>query len=122
MEFTGELTLEKLSHFSKVLSLPLLSPYTPESRQKYIELKAGPYIELHAAGSGYRREMKRTVGRRGKTAGDADDGSGAKVLGSLPHSLGFLKDHLPKAVAKGLVPHATPQYQLKQSKTETVLN
>ncbi|CAK9067557.1 Protein disulfide-isomerase 2 (PDI2) [Durusdinium trenchii] len=39
VEFTGELTLEKLSHFSKVLSLPLLSPYTPESRQKYIELK-----------------------------------------------------------------------------------
>jgi hypothetical protein len=31
---------EKLSHFSKVLSLPLLSQYTPESRQKYIELQA----------------------------------------------------------------------------------
>ena len=27
-------TLETLSHFSKVLSLPLLSQYTPESRQK----------------------------------------------------------------------------------------
>lgn len=39
VEFTGELTLEKLSHFSKVLSLPLLSQYTPESRQKYIELQ-----------------------------------------------------------------------------------
>ena len=30
---------EKLLHFSKVLSLPLLSQYTPESRQKYMELK-----------------------------------------------------------------------------------
>ena len=33
---------EKLSHFAKVLSLPLLSQYTPESRQKYIELQALP--------------------------------------------------------------------------------
>lgn len=33
-------TQEKLSHFSKVLSLPLLSQYTPESRQKFVDLKA----------------------------------------------------------------------------------
>ncbi|CAJ1372070.1 unnamed protein product [Effrenium voratum] len=39
VEFTGDLTLETLSHFSKVLSLPLLSQYTPESRQKIQELK-----------------------------------------------------------------------------------
>eukprot|EP00439_Symbiodinium_sp_Y106_P039335 s4157_g4.t2 len=39
VEFTGELTLEKLAHFSKVLSLPLISQYSPEGRQKYQELK-----------------------------------------------------------------------------------
>jgi len=39
VEFTGDLTLEKLTHFSKVLSLPLLSPYNFEDRQKYQELK-----------------------------------------------------------------------------------
>eukprot|EP00931_Biecheleriopsis_adriatica_P085816 TRINITY_DN60604_c0_g1_i1.p1 TRINITY_DN60604_c0_g1~~TRINITY_DN60604_c0_g1_i1.p1 ORF type:complete len:1602 (-),score=424.61 TRINITY_DN60604_c0_g1_i1:26-4804(-) len=39
VEFTGELTLEALVRFSKVLSLPLVSQYTFESRQKYQELK-----------------------------------------------------------------------------------
>merc|ERR1712232_242739 len=39
VEFTGDLTLEKLTHFSRVLSLPLLSTYDFETRQKYQELK-----------------------------------------------------------------------------------
>lgn len=39
VEFTGELTLSKLTHFSRVLSLPLLSTYEFEHRQKYQELK-----------------------------------------------------------------------------------
>jgi len=39
VEFTGELVLDKLTHFSKVLSLPLLSTYDFETRQKYQELK-----------------------------------------------------------------------------------
>jgi len=39
VEFHGDLTLPKLMHFSRVLSLPLLSVYDFESRQKYQELK-----------------------------------------------------------------------------------
>eukprot|EP00927_Polykrikos_kofoidii_P021890 TRINITY_DN20598_c0_g3_i1.p1 TRINITY_DN20598_c0_g3~~TRINITY_DN20598_c0_g3_i1.p1 ORF type:complete len:1650 (-),score=421.89 TRINITY_DN20598_c0_g3_i1:172-5007(-) len=39
VEFTGELNLERLTHFSRVLSLPLLSTYEFETRQKYQELK-----------------------------------------------------------------------------------
>jgi hypothetical protein len=39
VEFEGELTLDKLTRFSRVLSLPLLSSYEFESRQKYQELK-----------------------------------------------------------------------------------
>jgi len=39
VEFTGDLTLERLTHFSRVLSLPLLSTYDFETRQKYQELK-----------------------------------------------------------------------------------
>mmetsp|Transcript_90781 Transcript_90781/g.157034 ORF Transcript_90781/g.157034 Transcript_90781/m.157034 type:complete len:1612 (-) Transcript_90781:46-4881(-) len=39
VEFTGELTLSKLTHFSRVLSLPLVSTYEFEHRQKYQELK-----------------------------------------------------------------------------------
>jgi len=39
VEFVGDLTLPKLRHFSRVLSLPLLSVYDFESRQKYQELK-----------------------------------------------------------------------------------
>jgi len=39
VEFKGDLTLEKLTHFSRVLSLPLLSTYEFEHRQKYQELK-----------------------------------------------------------------------------------
>jgi hypothetical protein len=39
VEFDGDLTLPKLMHFSRVLSLPLLSVYDFESRQKYQELK-----------------------------------------------------------------------------------
>mmetsp|Transcript_87340 Transcript_87340/g.154842 ORF Transcript_87340/g.154842 Transcript_87340/m.154842 type:complete len:1588 (-) Transcript_87340:74-4837(-) len=39
VEFTGELTLETLTRFSKVLSVPLISEYSFESRQKYQELK-----------------------------------------------------------------------------------
>lgn len=39
-EISETLAEEKLSHFSKVLSLPLLSQYSPESRQKYTELQA----------------------------------------------------------------------------------
>merc|ERR1719316_891577 len=39
VEFEGDLTLEQLAHFSQVLSLPLLSPYEFEQRQKYQELK-----------------------------------------------------------------------------------
>lgn len=39
VEFTGNLTLERLGHFSKVLSVPLVSTYDFESRQKYQELK-----------------------------------------------------------------------------------
>ena len=35
---------EKLAHFSKVLSLPLISQYSPEGRQKYQELKAPPLL------------------------------------------------------------------------------
>merc|ERR1719247_1400998 len=39
VEFKGDLTLDKLTHFSRVLSLPLLSTYEFEHRQKYQELK-----------------------------------------------------------------------------------
>lgn len=39
VEFEGDLTLDKLTRFSRVLSLPLLSTYDFESRQKYQELK-----------------------------------------------------------------------------------
>jgi len=39
VEFTGELSLETLTRFSKVLSVPLISEYSFESRQKYQELK-----------------------------------------------------------------------------------
>jgi len=39
VEFVGDLTLPRLTHFSRVLSLPLLSVYDFESRQKYQELK-----------------------------------------------------------------------------------
>jgi len=39
VEFTGNLTLDKLTRFSRVLSLPLLSTYEFEQRQKYQELK-----------------------------------------------------------------------------------
>jgi len=39
VEFTGDLTLERLAHFSRILSLPLLSTYEFEGRQKYQELK-----------------------------------------------------------------------------------
>jgi len=39
VEFTGDLTLDRLTHFSRVLSLPLLSTYDFETRQKYQELK-----------------------------------------------------------------------------------
>eukprot|EP00930_Biecheleria_cincta_P032798 TRINITY_DN22736_c0_g1_i1.p1 TRINITY_DN22736_c0_g1~~TRINITY_DN22736_c0_g1_i1.p1 ORF type:complete len:1599 (+),score=379.90 TRINITY_DN22736_c0_g1_i1:30-4826(+) len=39
VEFTGELTLDSLVRFSKVLSVPLVSEYSFESRQKYQELK-----------------------------------------------------------------------------------
>jgi len=39
VEFTGDLNLEKLTHFSRVLSMPLLSTYEFDQRQKYQELK-----------------------------------------------------------------------------------
>ncbi|CAE8628173.1 unnamed protein product [Polarella glacialis] len=60
VEFTGELTLENLARFSKVLSVPLISQYSFESRQKYQELKV-PLGMLWLDGDDEDREENRVA-------------------------------------------------------------